>query len=142
MVSRVRRPSAEDVGAPAELSRRRDRIARQEAQDYRAARAIVWARCRGWCDLCGTAFRVIDRMSAHHRLARSHGRNDNPSNLLALCAGCHQDVHRNPAHSRAQGWIISGHERRAPADVLAHTRMGWVRLLPDGSVLPAASRVT
>lgn len=56
---------------------------------YRAHSAIVLAR-DGWkCRNCGR----VAGLSVHHRVPRSKGRDDRPSNLIALCLACHDTQH-------------------------------------------------
>jgi len=43
----------------------------------------------------------------HEKKLRSAGGSiTDESNLVALCAECHDDVHRHPAQARAEGWIV------------------------------------
>jgi 5-methylcytosine-specific restriction endonuclease McrA len=50
-------------------------------------RRIVWERCHGRCEYCGK--RAID---PHHIKYRSHGGDNNPNNLIALCRDCHENI--------------------------------------------------
>jgi HNH endonuclease len=109
---------------------------------YRAARAQVWKRCDGRCEVCGHHFAIIDEMSAHHRRARSHGRDDSVGNLLSVCIPCHQRAHEHPALARENGWIVSGFDQRAAWEVPVRIRTGWVTLANDGAVLPTVLRVS
>lgn len=42
---------------------------------------------------------------AHHRLPRSRGGSDDPTNLVWTCHLCHWHVHDNPGWAREEGWI-------------------------------------
>jgi 5-methylcytosine-specific restriction endonuclease McrA len=45
----------------------------------------------GWrCQLCG----CMENLQVHHIQWRSHLGDDSTENLIALCANCHQEVHR------------------------------------------------
>ena len=44
----------------------------------------------GYCSLCGNFSPTIH---IHHKIPRSAGGNDNPSNLISLCPSCHSLVH-------------------------------------------------
>lgn len=77
-------------------------------------RSSSWHRSRLWCfdraqGRCEA--RVSDDCTgraehAHHRLMRSQGGSDDPSNLAALCGACHAFVHLNPAWSYEYGWLL------------------------------------
>lgn len=101
---------------------------------YAEACTIVDARAGGRCERCGRAVLVANH---HHRLLRSQGLLDAPSNLVRLCGsgttGCHGWVHANPADATLAGYIVrSGGE---PARVrLEHSRYGEVFLADDGQV--------
>lgn len=43
---------------------------------------------------------------AHHRLRRSQGGKHTPNNLLAVCAWCHEQIHRNPAKAFDLGHLL------------------------------------
>lgn len=43
---------------------------------------------------------------AHHKLRRSQGGKHTPLNLLAVCARCHEQIHRNPDQAVALGHLI------------------------------------
>jgi hypothetical protein len=55
------------------------------------------------CEIC----RVAPIEHRHHRLRRSQGGTNELDNLLALCHTHHEYVHRNPAESYRQGWLLS-----------------------------------
>ena len=43
---------------------------------------------------------------AHHRKRRSQGGTDEPDNLLAVCASCHDRIHAFPEWAYANGWLV------------------------------------
>jgi 5-methylcytosine-specific restriction endonuclease McrA len=46
----------------------------------------------GWrCGSCGS----VSGLTAHHKVFRSHGRNDRVENLIPLCYQCHSAIHRS-----------------------------------------------
>ena len=47
----------------------------------------IWERCKGRCEYCGK--RAVD---PHHIKYRSQGGSNLPSNLIALCRTCHEDI--------------------------------------------------
>lgn len=101
---------------------------------YAAACAIVDRRANGRCERCGRATAVANH---HHRMLRSQGGYDLPSNLVRLCGsgttGCHGWIHGNPAAATATGYIV----RRGgtPSRVrLEHSRYAEVYLGDDGEV--------
>ncbi len=44
----------------------------------------------------------------HHKLMRSHGGKDSLDNMIWTCRLCHDWIHRNPAESYRDGWLIRG----------------------------------
>lgn len=44
----------------------------------------------------------------HHKLRRSHGGPNTLENVVLLCDGCHEYIHRNPSWSFDNGWLIRG----------------------------------
>jgi len=47
------------------------------------------------CELCGSGNPMgANRGGVHHRLPRSRGGSDIPSNLITLCGACHTAVHQ------------------------------------------------
>lgn len=94
----------------------------------REARAIVWARCGGRCELCGQPMDE-SAWACHHRLLRSARRSDVPlwcpCRLLALHHACHNgrtdSVHLGVGH-RAVGRIVSRYAD--PADVPVDLPLG------------------
>jgi hypothetical protein len=81
----------------------------------------------------------------HHRRSRSV-RDEHthcPCNGITLCGpgnnhGDHGWAHSNPFEARAQGLIISRHERRMPFEVPMFSNLvkGWVLLTCDGQMVP------
>ena len=53
------------------------------------------------CAVCREA--RADHM--HHKLRRSQGGTNDPSNLVPVCFACHERIHRNPSWARAYGWL-------------------------------------
>lgn len=94
-----------------------------------AARAAVHERGLGRCDRCGGRLgSVDDRWEAHHRKLRAQGGTWALSNVAALCAPCHLDVHDQPAKAVTDGWIVPSHADPAATRILL--RSGWTT--PDG----------
>lgn len=58
-----------------------------------------------WCE-AGTRVCVGRAVHLHHRRLRSQGGGNEPENLLAVCAPCHDHIHRNPAESYERGWLL------------------------------------
>jgi len=70
------------------------------------AAAIVHTRSGGICERCRKRRATV----LHHRLPQSAGGPDTPDNMVDLCEPCHtgpDGVHRNPARSYEEGWLIS-----------------------------------
>ena len=72
-----------------------------------AARAIVYARSQGRCEVCGN----YSAQSVHHRM--KEGRPWEPANLLHICGdgtrGCHGWIENHPTHAQALGlWLRRG----------------------------------
>lgn len=103
----------------------------------RAERSLVLARDLGRCSWCGRWYG--DALNIHHRLLRSHGTDNSPSNLIALCGsgttGCHGGVHAKVAVSHARGMIVRSWER--PAEVPVLTWRGLLLLHDDGTASDA-----
>lgn len=96
--------------------------------EYELAREIILARCKARCEGCGRRI-TLDSMHAHHRKARSAGRDDRPINLLAFCWRCHGWTHANPRKARELGWIVRGRELPEEVPVMANEVFrGWAGL--------------
>jgi WhiB family redox-sensing transcriptional regulator len=81
------------------LLRRRQKAARE--------RRTAWTAREEWCEAATNVCR--GRASQlHHRKMRSHGGTNDPENLLAVCAWCHDYIHSHPAESYEAGWLIRG----------------------------------
>lgn len=76
-------------------------------------RSSTWHRSRQWCfdrahDHCEAAASpdcTHRAEHAHHMLMRSQGGADDPSNLLAVCAPCHEHIHAHPEDSYERGFL-------------------------------------
>ena len=53
------------------------------------------------CEVC----QIRESKQAHHKLRRSQGGGDVPDNLLAVCARCHDLIHREPKWAYGKGWM-------------------------------------
>jgi 5-methylcytosine-specific restriction endonuclease McrA len=64
---------------------------RLEIKLYNQLRKQVLRR-DGWrCQVCGSR----QNLQVHHKQLRSHLGDDDDSNLITLCAGCHEAQHRS-----------------------------------------------
>jgi 5-methylcytosine-specific restriction endonuclease McrA len=83
------------------LLAKRQRAA-DKKREWRNVQALVRARDRGRCVVCGRPGREV-----HHVLYRSHGGRSEPGNLALLCLRCHQDVHAHLVRLTRglAGWI-------------------------------------
>ena len=96
------------------------------ATEWAAMAALVMQRpWDGRCERCGLR-RPVD---PHHRLMRSHGGPDVPSNLAALCRVCHDDVHGHPGLAYDQGWLVRSGGDFAAIPLTLHS--GAVVVLED-----------
>lgn len=91
------------------------------------ARAIVYFRCKGFCEKCGG--QLPESWALHHRKLKSRGGKDSVSNFVALHHGCHNldtdSVHFNPADSLQKGLMVSSWEDPEKCSLT----------LPDGSIV-------
>jgi hypothetical protein len=80
------------------------RSRRGASASWRRARQATESRAGGRCevDAPGCTRRGVH---AHHVIMRSHGGPDDPSNLVWVCAHCHDRIHGNPAWAYAAGWL-------------------------------------
>ena len=60
------------------------------AMNYASSRRFVLERDGYRCVNCG----AYGAMQCDHKQMRSHGRDDRPENLIALCDGCHKIRHK------------------------------------------------
>ena len=61
-------------------------------KDMGLRREEVWKRDRGRCVRCQSDVSPV-RMHMHHRIRRSHRRDDRLTNVECLCATCHMREH-------------------------------------------------
>lgn len=70
--------------------------------DHQRSRLML--KQKGRCAHCGAA----RALQVHHRVFRSHGRDDRIANLVAICLACHGEMHgveRRACHRRKTGDI-------------------------------------
>lgn len=72
------------------------------ADELDAVTAALLQRSMGRCEICWDA----PAWHRHHRLRQSQGGDNSLENLLHLCWNCHEFVHRYPALSYEQGWLL------------------------------------
>ena len=65
-------------------------------------RASIRERDHNRCAKCG----ATKELQVHHRIRRSQGGKDLPSNLITLCAYHHRWVHEHPYKARDGGWLL------------------------------------
>ena len=114
----------------------------RSTRDLRDVRPILVARAAGHCDHCGTPFRIADDghpvAQMHHRLRRSQGGTDCPSNLLLVRPECHTvhqlSIHQEPAWSVENGWIVERGKDPARTPVMIAGQDWFLR--PDGTKVP------
>ena len=68
-----------------------------------ASDAEIKERDQGRCARCGRG----GNTDIHHRMPRSGGRNENASNKISLCRGCHHWAHRKPVDAVAEGFVVA-----------------------------------
>ena len=76
-------------------------------------RDLIWKRCGGYCEVCGTSM-FEEQWAAHHRQLRSQGGADEPSNLMAVHHFCH-NIGTNSIHfigrpAYQNGWLVSAYD--------------------------------
>lgn len=80
---------------------RKQTTARRKTAEKRvrtAAMEAVDARDGACCRICGCSFSAFDLLRQphhHHIIYRSRGGLDTPSNIVRICAHCHELVHRS-----------------------------------------------
>lgn len=99
------------------------------AMTYATACSMVDTRSGLQCERCGK--RVLVGGHHHHRKLRSRGGEDCPSNLVFVCAGCHQWIHANPHLATEAGWMV-GSKSIPEAVAIDSARYGRVFLGVDG----------
>jgi len=66
---------------------------RMDRKSYDQLRKQVLQR-DGWkCQVCGSR----QNLQVHHQQLRSQQGDDDDSNLITLCADCHEEIHRKTA---------------------------------------------
>jgi hypothetical protein len=63
---------------------------RLDSASFKSLRQQVLRRDSWRCQLCGT----MSNLEVHHKQFRSHSRDDSKENLIAVCAACHDALHR------------------------------------------------
>jgi len=79
-------------------------IAGHVSKEWKQARQSVMARSDGFCEV-RTPMCDARANQVHHIKRRSQGGPDEPGNLLATCASCHDWIHANVAESKRRGWL-------------------------------------
>lgn len=80
-------------------------------REWAKVRHVVLLRAEGCCEARLDDVCTVGATQVHHVIARSHGGEDSPDNLLALCGpdggrqGCHAYIHANPAEAHRLGLI-------------------------------------
>lgn len=78
---------------------------RAKKKAYDEARITVYKRSMGFCEARWDGCTGVAN-HAHHMKRRSQGGLDEPSNLLAVCAHCHDQIHRNPEIAFSKGHLV------------------------------------
>ncbi|UVK58627.1 HNH endonuclease [Microbacterium phage CrazyRich] len=95
-------------------------------------RRLVLLRDAGRCVWCGRPWG--DLLNLHHRLLRSHGTDNSPANLIAVCGsgttGCHGAIHAHPDKARQRGHIVPSWS--SPVTVPVLTWRGLLLLDDEG----------
>lgn len=98
----------------------------KSTRDLRSLRPILVERAAGHCEHCGTPFRTTDDgqpvAQMHHRLRRTQGGQDCPTNLILVRPECHTvhqlSIHQEPHLSVTRGWIVPRGQDPATTPVL------------------------
>jgi 5-methylcytosine-specific restriction endonuclease McrA len=69
---------------------------RLEPDSYKQLCRQVLARDNWRCQVCGSR----NNLQVHHKQLRSQQGSDEESNLITLCANCHEDLHHGHAEDR------------------------------------------
>ena len=115
----------------------------QSTRDLKAVRPLIAERSQGACEHCGQTLPINAKgepvFELHHRLRRTQGGTDCPSNLLAVLSSHHtlwpKSIHQEPAWSVENGWIVERGKDPARVPVMILGR-DWL-LRPDGTKVPA-----
>jgi 5-methylcytosine-specific restriction endonuclease McrA len=105
-----------------------DGLATQEGVSKRvlaSKRAPVLARDGGRCIVCG--YGIFAALQIHHIVARADGGNNDPDNLITLCANCHLLVHHgiiHPDHLRA---LLASHAEAKDDYLHIERQLGYKR---------------
>lgn len=115
--------------------------AKKDTGPSQDVRNLVIARASGRCERCGSASGWIGHQ-VHHRKPRGLGGSSSPdinlpSNLLLLCAGCHEEIERLDREvAYGKGWLVHREHDPAMQPVLLFGR-GRCFLSADGSIAEA-----
>lgn len=63
---------------------------RLDGKAYRELQRHILQRDSWRCQICGR----MQQLQIHHLKFRSQGGSDSEQNLITLCAGCHEKLHR------------------------------------------------
>jgi 5-methylcytosine-specific restriction protein A len=103
-------------------------------------RALIVARSKGVCDICGTR---PTSYQIHHRRPRGMGGSlqsmvGGAANGLLLHPNCHEGVERNRKRAYERGWLL----RNDQVPSLAPVRLwsGWWLLQDDGGTVDASPK--
>lgn len=86
---------------------------RRTRTEVRLFRATVLERAGGRCELVLRDRCQRRATQVHHILPRSRGGQDDHANGLAVCDGCHDWIHRNPALATELGYLRHSWDRVA-----------------------------
>jgi hypothetical protein len=78
---------------------------RRKADIPASVRAYVEGRSWGWCELMEWTDCGQRATHMHHKRLRSQGGQHTASNLLHVCANCHNHIHTSGAVAYARGWL-------------------------------------
>lgn len=97
-------------------------------------KALVFARAKGLCELCGLP---SPHPQYHHRNPRRMGGTKRESlgwasNALVLHPKCHETVERNRAQALENGWLCYSND--IPSEIPVLRRGEWVLLNDDGTI--------
>lgn len=104
---------------------------------------LLWNRAGGCCECCGLALTWENRgepwggWSIQHRVKRSHGVNNQPSNLLVLAGGgvtgCHGSVEARPQWANDLGLGLKSWQNPLEEPLRTMDQVRW--LTDDGLYL-------